>query len=59
MDFVVVDLGSIVFDYGMVYVVFSRVWILFGLIFIWLDFMKIKVSDFVINEYERLKNLLL
>lgn len=59
MDFVVVDLESIVFDYGMVYVVFSRVWILFGLIFIWLDFMKIKVSDFVINEYERLKNLLL
>lgn len=59
MDFVVVDLGSIVFDYGMVYVVFSRVWILFGLIFIWLDFMKIKVSDCVINEYERLKNLLL
>lgn len=59
MDFVVVDLGSIVFDYGMVYVVFSRVRILFGLIFIRLDFMKIKVSDFVINEYERLKNLLL
>lgn len=59
LDSAVVDLGSTVFDYGMAYVALSRVRTLSGLILIRLDPMKIKASDSVINEYERLKNLLL
>lgn len=56
MDSAVVDQGSAVFDYGMAYVALSRVKTRSGLILIRLDPMKIKASESVINEYERLKN---
>lgn len=53
----VIDLGSTVFEFGMAYVALSRVTSSTGLIFINFDPSKIKASEDVIVEYERLKNI--
>lgn len=53
----VIDLGSTVFEFGMAYVALSRVTSSTGLILINFDPSKIKASEDVIVEYERLKNI--
>ena len=57
LDKAVIDIGSTVFDYGMAYVALSRVRILSGLVLSRLDPFKIRASDVVLEEYERLRKL--
>lgn len=57
MNSAVIDLGSTVFEFGMVYVALSRVTSSTGLILINFDPSKIKASEDVIVDYERLKNI--
>ena len=57
LNTVVLDLGSSVFEYGMAYVALSRVTSSSGLILMKLDPTKIKASDPVLEEYERLREI--
>lgn len=57
MNSAVIDLGSTVFEFGMAYVALSRVTSSTGLILINFDPSKIKASEDVIVDYERLKNI--
>lgn len=54
LDKAVIDLGSSIFEYGMAYVALSRIRTISGLILIKFDPSKIKASDVVTKEYNRL-----
>lgn len=54
LDKAVIDLGSSIFEYGMAYVALSRIRTISGLFLIKFDPSKIKASDVVTKEYNRL-----
>jgi ATP-dependent DNA helicase PIF1 len=58
LDNAVIHLGSDVFEKGMAYVALSRVRTIQGLYLLSLDPSKIVANDIVIEEYERLKNII-
>lgn len=55
LDKAVIDLGSSIFEYGMAYVALSRIRTISGLILVKFDPSKIKASNVVTKEYDRLK----
>lgn len=58
LDNAVIHLGSDVFEKGMAYVALSRVRTVQGLFILSLDPSRIVANDIVIDEYERLKNII-
>lgn len=58
LDNAVIHLGSDVFEKGMAYVALSRVQTIQGLFILSLDPSRIVANDIVIDEYERLKNII-